>query len=101
MGNAARKQSTEETPAFTCPVCGGHELNLIRTAQLWVQPVEIVGDELKYGPMDAVDDPDSYDSYWRFECRNGDYVITNADGDEIGDTDELIEWCKNPVIDED
>ncbi len=99
MGNPAIKT---EPPTFTCPVCGGHELNLIRTNQIWVQPVEIVGDEIKYGPHDCIDNPDDpFSSYWRFECRNDDYVITNADGDEIGDTAELIEWTKNPVVDED
>lgn len=91
----ARSVKKIKAPVFTCPNCEGHELNLIKSNQIWVQPVVIVGDKLEYGPMDAVDDPDSYEgSEWRFQCRNCEYVIKNVDGVEIWDTDELIEWCK-------
>lgn len=102
MGKAAKKLKIAEPEPFTCPECGGHELNLIKTNQIWVQPVEIVDGKLEYGPMDAVDDPDSVEgSDWEFRCRNCGYAITNEDGQPIGDTEDLIEWCKNPVVDED
>lgn len=101
MGKPAKKLKIPEPELFTSPECGCHELNLIRTAQIWVQPVTIVGTELEYGVHDTVDDPDSYDSVWRFECRKCGHVIRDADGEPIGDTKDLIEWCKNPVVDED
>lgn len=104
MGKQAKKLKIAETPVFTCPECGGHELNLIKTAQIWVQPVTIVGTELEYGIHDTMDDPDSDEgSEWYFECRNRNcgFEIQDEYGERIGDTDDLIEWLKNQVIDKD
>jgi len=97
MENAAENimEKQDQTSLFTCPECGGHELNQVVTNQILVQPVTIEDGELEYEEEQFMDDPDSdIDSEWRFECGNPlcKYVPRDENGDPIV---EIVEWCEN------
>jgi hypothetical protein len=88
-------EKQDQTSLFTCPKCGGHELNQVVTNQILVQPVTIEDGQLEYEEEEFMDDPDpGIDSEWRFECGNPlcRFVPRDENGDPIV---EIVEWCED------
>ena len=82
----------EKDLTFRCPKCKKKKLLEITTGLCSKLPIEgftpdgdvICGDE----------EVDGCGDHW-FECGGCGYVLKDADGSPLGDTDELLQWMKD------
>lgn len=94
------KKDQTENGQFTCPECKGHKLFWAQIEEMSYQDAIVENGKLEYGVPPEHRDVGPQNIGWH-ECGDCGYKIRNKHGHRIVEPKEVIEWLKNPVLEED
>jgi DNA-directed RNA polymerase subunit M/transcription elongation factor TFIIS len=93
------REDHRENGQFTCPECKDHNLVWAQIEEMSYQDAIVENGKLEYGdPEHRQVGPQNIG--WH-ECGDCGYKIRNKHGHRIVEPKDVIEWLKNPVVEED
>jgi DNA-directed RNA polymerase subunit M/transcription elongation factor TFIIS len=93
------KRDHRKNSQFTCPECKNHNLVWAQIEEMSYQDAIVENGKLDYGdPEHRQVGPQNIG--WH-ECGDCGYKIRNNHGHRIVEPEDVIEWLKNPVVEED